>query len=386
MTDLDEIPDWEVIGLAGDRSPGRWPGPARLLIAALAATALFLLGVLVGRVAEDDVDAAAVPDRLAESASAPPVTAIAPAGAAAVATTAPPTTAPPTTAPATTAAPPTTTPPPTASAPPTTVAAPATTTAPPTTVASVEAAHQALRNWWVLTSSGRLVSLEAGLAPKHSEVEAPVDATDADRGGWWVIDSEGRVTGWDGADSLGDLTAADGAPIVAITSSNAGDGYWVLRSDGTVTAFGDAADLGSLSLGDGVEAVGLAAAPVGAGYWIALDNGTVVPFGTAPSLPDARDLALAAPIVDIAAGMTGYWLLGADGGIFNYGEEFLGSGVAEQPLPGPARALGVLDDGAGYLIVTTDGELSTFGAELDLVPPSLDQDEQAIGLVRFFVG
>ena len=104
--------------------------------------------------------------------------------------------------------------------------------------------------------------------------------------------------------------------------------------------------------------MGLAPSPDGTGFWIALADGTVIPFGTAPTLGDVRSLILQGEIVDIAAGPSGYWLLGADGGIFSFDERFLGSG--SEALSGDAARLGVFDGDTGYVIVSAAGELLPF--------------------------
>src|SRR5437773_1270000 len=74
--------------------------------------------------------------------------------------------------------------------------------------------------------------------------------------------------------------------------------------------------------------VGTAAAPTGKGYWLVAADGGIFNFGDAEFLGPAGSLRLNRPIVGIAATSTGqgYWLVAADGGIFNFGDAgFLGS-------------------------------------------------------------
>lgn len=71
---------------------------------------------------------------------------------------------------------------------------------------------------------------------------------------------------------------------------------------------------------------------------------------------------LNAPIVGISAtpNHDGYWLVGADGGVFSFGNaRFLGSavGVSSWPVVG----LAATSDGAGYWILAQDGGVFTYG-------------------------
>jgi N-acetylmuramoyl-L-alanine amidase len=75
-------------------------------------------------------------------------------------------------------------------------------------------------------------------------------------------------------------------------------------------------------------AVEICSTPSGAGYWIVGADGGVFTYGDAGFYGSLGDTALAAPIVGMAATPSGcgYWLLGADGGVFTFGDaEFLGA-------------------------------------------------------------
>ncbi len=85
--------------------------------------------------------------------------------------------------------------------------------------------------------------------------------------------------------------------------------------------------------------VGIAAPGGGQGYWLAQAGGGVYSYGDAPFLGSTYSEGLsglsgprplAAPIVGITAAPSGkgYWLVGADGGVFAFGDAgFYGSGV-----------------------------------------------------------
>jgi hypothetical protein len=71
---------------------------------------------------------------------------------------------------------------------------------------------------------------------------------------------------------------------------------------------------------------------------------------------------LAAPIVGIAADPVtgGYWLVGADGGVFSFNARFFGS-TGPIPLHEPVVGMGATDDGGGYWIVAADGGVFSYG-------------------------
>jgi len=72
----------------------------------------------------------------------------------------------------------------------------------------------------------------------------------------------------------------------------------------------------------------MAANPGGDGYWLVGADGGIFSFGSAGFYGSAGDLALAAPVVSMAATPNGqgYTLAASDGGIFTYGNaKFYGS-------------------------------------------------------------
>ena len=64
------------------------------------------------------------------------------------------------------------------------------------------------------------------------------------------------------------------------------------------------------------------------GYLFVASDGGVFAFGDAPFDGSAGNLALSAPVVGMALDPAtgGYWLVGADGGIFSYDAPFYGAG------------------------------------------------------------
>jgi hypothetical protein len=173
---------------------------------------------------------------------------------------------------------------------------------------------------------------------------------------------------------------------LAGTQGTAETGYWLDEANGGVLTFGDAPFFGSAGdLQLAAPVVGMAATPGDAGYWLVAADGGVFSFGDAPYLGNTYSLGLtglggarplAAPVVGMAAapGGGGYWLVGADGGVFSFGDApYLGS----LPASGvSARAVALLPtaDGQGYLIVTATGQAYPFGDAVALgsAPTGLD--------------
>ncbi len=144
------------------------------------------------------------------------------------------------------------------------------------------------------------------------------------------------------SDGLTGLTGSHplNAPIVGIAEMATGKGYWMVAADGGVFNFGKAAFYGSTyTLGLtgltgnhplGSPVVGIAPTPDGKGYWLVTKAGHVYGFGDASFHGDAYSDGLTglagshplnAPIVGIQSTPDGkgYWLVAADGGVFNFG-------------------------------------------------------------------
>jgi len=104
-------------------------------------------------------------------------------------------------------------------------------------------------------------------------------------------------------------------------------------------------------------------AAAGGSYWSVGADGGVFAFGDARFLGSTGALRLARPMVGMAATPTGngYWLVAADGGVFAFGDaKFLGSTGAirlNQPIVGMAPT----PSGNGYWLVAADGGVFAFG-------------------------
>jgi SpoIID/LytB domain protein len=106
------------------------------------------------------------------------------------------------------------------------------------------------------------------------------------------------------------------------------------------------------------------------GYWIIGADGGVFSFGNAQFFGSTGAIRLAKPIVGIEAtpSRQGYWLVASDGGVFSFGDaSFLGStgGMRlNKPVVGVAAhstGAGVTATASGYWMVATDGGIFAFG-------------------------
>jgi SpoIID/LytB domain protein len=99
------------------------------------------------------------------------------------------------------------------------------------------------------------------------------------------------------------------------------------------------------------------------GYWIVGSNGSVNDFGAAPSYGSMAGTALNGPIVAMAptADQDGYWLVGSDGGIFSFGDAAFYGSTGSMRLNKPVLGMAATPDGQGYWLVASDGGIFTFG-------------------------
>jgi len=108
------------------------------------------------------------------------------------------------------------------------------------------------------------------------------------------------------------------------------------------------------------------ATPAGNGYWLAGADGGIFALGGAGyfgSLP-SQHITPAQPVVSLAPTPSGngYWLAGADGGTFAIGGAgFHGSWPGAGGAPAPVTGLVPTPNGAGYWLTATDGATKSFG-------------------------
>jgi hypothetical protein len=110
-------------------------------------------------------------------------------------------------------------------------------------------------------------------------------------------------------------------------------------------------------------AVGIASTPDGQGYWLTGADGGVFAFGNAAFYGSMGATRLAAPIVGIASTSDGrgYWLVASDGGIFAFGDAGFYGSMGGRPLARKVVGIASTTDGRGYWEVASDGGIFAFG-------------------------
>jgi hypothetical protein len=111
------------------------------------------------------------------------------------------------------------------------------------------------------------------------------------------------------------------------------------------------------------DLVGISATPTGGGDWVVNQAGSIWPVGaTTPSYGDLTGRRINAPIVGLAADSAtgGYWLVGADGGVYSFDAPFYGSAGAIH-LNSPVVGITATPDGLGYWLVAADGGVFAYG-------------------------
>ena len=197
--------------------------------------------------------------------------------------------------------------------------------------------------------------------------------------GYWLLTSAGTVLAAGGARSYGPggagLGTPAGDPAAGIAPTPDGLGYWVVSAAGSVYTFGDAHFFGSLTAGlTDQPIVGLVPAPDGGGYWLLSASGDVFAFGDAKSWAPAAGPALTSPslaaspgasaIVDMAPTPDGlgYWLLSADGSVYNFGDARYAGGAPVPAGGDPAERIVPAPSGDGYWVVDQNGTATALGA------------------------
>ncbi len=255
----------------------------------------------------------------------------------------------------------------------------------------------------VIDELGDMGCSASSLAPFLASVDAANDAGTSDIGyvGWaWTTSScdpnlitsytTGRPSAMGDAEycalylqglNNGSLATCSGTPISPVTTtptpgSASSSGYWLVGSDGGIFTFGGAQFYGSTgNLRLQRPVVGISPTSNDGGYWLVASDGGVFSFGDAGfygSIPgigigptgSAGGRRLNAPIVGIvpSADQKGYFMVGADGGVFTFGDaKFEGSCPSIGGCAGPAVAVMPDATGNGYWIVTQSGDVYSFG-------------------------
>jgi hypothetical protein len=107
--------------------------------------------------------------------------------------------------------------------------------------------------------------------------------------------------------------------------------------------------------------VGLASTPDGGGYWLVGADGGVFTFGDATFYGSMGGTKLNQPIVGLASTPDGggYWLVGADGGVFTFGDATFNGSLG---ATGTVLIIGIIFSGnSDYRLISRQGNAYQFG-------------------------
>jgi len=209
-----------------------------------------------------------------------------------------------------------------------------------------------------------------GLGIKVNNVIGMVGSTTGH--GYYLVGSDGGVF------SFGDVSFAGSLPglgikvnnIVGIVSTGTGKGYYLVGNDGGVFAFGDAPFLQSLP-GTGVHVDNIRSIIAKSdlsGYWLIGGDGHIYNFGTAAPYPPVTCPA-GANCSGITGGAVtstggGLWVTDTYGDVTTFGDAsfFGGFNTTAQGYPTDIVTLvSPFGDDAGYFLVGADGGIFSYG-------------------------
>ena len=213
-------------------------------------------------------------------------------------------------------------------------------------------------------------------------------------GGIWTEDANGGVFSYNGASYFGSMGGKTlNKPMVGITPASDGGGYWLTAGDGGVFAFGSSEYQGRVYYGststsptstsptstntssssnstsstktnsgqtttktvNGITLTYVNGNPVSSGTVSASASGYLNP--TEAKIPQTN-----APIVSgLATSNDGYWLEGADGGIFSEGSSQYHGSMGGKTLNSQIVGIAKTKDNGGYWLVGSDGGVFSFG-------------------------
>jgi hypothetical protein len=99
------------------------------------------------------------------------------------------------------------------------------------------------------------------------------------------------------------------------------------------------------------------------GYWLVGADGGVFSFGDATFHGSTGSIRLSQPVVGVAPtpSRQGYWLIASDGGVFSFGDATFHGSTGGIRLSQPVVGLAPTPSGQGYWLVASDGGVFSFG-------------------------
>jgi len=109
--------------------------------------------------------------------------------------------------------------------------------------------------------------------------------------------------------------------------------------------------------------IGITPTPNGGGYWLLGGDGGIFNFGDAAFHGSTGGIRLNKPVVGMASSSdgAGYWLVASDGGIFTYGDAVFHGSAGSLHLNDPIVGMASTPDGGGYWLAASDGGIFTYG-------------------------
>ena len=204
----------------------------------------------------------------------------------------------------------------------------------------------------------------------------------ANGGGYFLVGSDGGVFSFGSTGFYGSLPGIGVRTnsIVGIVATADGGGYYLVGRDGGVFAFGDAPYIQSLP-GKGIQVsdvTAIVAKPDLTGYWLIERDGTIWGLGTAAQFSQYQPcyvLRTCAPFIGGASTSTGngLWLVNINGDVDYYGDAnffgdtfYVGNSATGIPSgnPQPTNIVSIVSpfgDDNGYFLVGADGGIFNYG-------------------------
>jgi hypothetical protein len=219
---------------------------------------------------------------------------------------------------------------------------------------------------WTITiadaTSDEANSVDVAYTDPQTSAEWIEEAPSTDTGQQTALADYGSVQFSDTAETSANQNSVTQTPVDMVDSSGN-----IISSPGPVSGSGFTItdDTGS----------GTTTSSRANGYWLVGADGGIFTFGGAPFYGSTGALALERPVVGLSltSDRRGYWLVASDGGVFTFGDADYfgsvpalgiypaGSGRAHRTLNAPIVGIVPSADGGGYFMVASDGGVFTFG-------------------------
>ena len=184
-------------------------------------------------------------------------------------------------------------------------------------------------------------------------------AVTSDKGGYWAVTKDEKIC------AFGDAAADTYPSSGAVYSQNS---CWINQDSTAPTDI-----VGMASAGAGSGTTNVCPAGTQCSYWLVGADGGVFAFGNAgyygsipATLSTSHPIHLNAPIVGMAATPDdkGYWLVGSDGGVYSFGDATFYGSMGGKSLNAPIVGMATENGwtGTGYWLVGADGGIFSFGA------------------------